>query len=113
MPDYDPNAVKLNHSQKQKTAAKPKTKKPAEVIEEEPVEKITADKKIGNTAYHFAFYHSDTGSELCIVTNGRNEVLVLHKNSKGWQLLQPAKGAVLKREKELIEHAKALYQLRK
>lgn len=111
MPDYDPNSVKLNYLKKQKALAKSKPEKPIEGIEEDIAEDITANKKIGNTEYHFAFYNSDNGSELCLVSNSKNEVLVLQKDGKGWQLLQSAKGAVLKRGKELAEHAEALYQL--
>lgn len=109
VPDYDPNLVKLSYPKKQKGVAKLKPEKIIEDIEEETAEEETADKKIGNTKYHFAFYSSDTWPELCVVSNSKNEVLVLQKHGKRWQLLQPAKGAVLKRGKELAAHAEALY----
>ena len=111
VPDYDPDAAEPDYPEKRKASAKSDTAKPVGDIEEEPDEEITADKKIGNTGYHFTFYNSDTGPGLCVVLNSRNEILVLQKSGKGWQLLQPARAAVLKTKKALIEHAKALYQL--
>jgi len=111
VPDYDPDAAEPDYPKKQRTPAKSEAAKPVDDIEAEPAEQITADKKIGNTAYHFAFYNSHAGPGLCIVSNSRNEILVLQNSVKGWQLLQPARAAVLKTKKALIEHAKALYQL--
>ncbi len=112
VPVFDPEAIKLNYPKSRRIPGKSKREKSFWETEEEPAEEITADKKIGNTEYHFAFYTSDDGSELCVVSNTRNEVLVLEKDGKNWQLLNPIKGAVLRKGKELAEHAKALYQLR-
>lgn len=111
VPDYDPNAVSLNFPKERKAATKSKNGKPFAAIEAAPEEAITADKKIGNTSYHFDFYHSDTGRELCVVTNNKNEALVLQKKGGRWQLLQPAKGAMLKNGQALAAHAEALYKL--
>lgn len=109
VPDYDPGSVRLNTLKKQQGPRKLKQENSGEA--QEPAEAITADKQIGNTTYHFAFYRSTTGPDLCIITNDRNEVLVLQRNKKRWELLKAAKGAVLKKTNELAEHAQALSRL--
>ncbi|MCH5597514.1 hypothetical protein [Niabella ginsengisoli] len=77
-------------------------------IKDEPT-KITADMKVGNRKYHFAFYTSDSGPDLCIISNEKNEVLALQKENNKWIFLKAARSSVLK--KELIAHATALYHL--
>lgn len=108
VPGYDPQKVKLNAPKEKKSklpVRKAKLPEPEITIEEE---EITADKKIGKTFYHFTFYRSDDAPDLCLVTNSRHEVLALEQTGNGWQLLKAAGGAILKKEKELIEHAAAL-----
>lgn len=103
MPGYNASKVKL--PPKQKT-----TKAPEPVIEEEePEEEITADKKIGNTAYHFTFYSSEEEGDLCLVTNEAGEALVLKYDSGEWAMLSPVSKTALKKEEEFINHAAALY----
>ncbi len=107
VPGYDPKKVKLE-APKEKKGSPPakKTKLPEpEVITED---EITADKQIGKTIYHFAFYRSDDAPDLCLITNAKHEVLVLEKTRDKWMLLKAASGAVLKKEKALAEHATAL-----
>ncbi|GAB3416413.1 hypothetical protein [Niabella aquatica] len=111
VPDYDPDSVKLPYSQKRRISIKPPKAEPLDEVEDEPAGEIAADKKLGNTWYHFDLYHSDTGPELCIVYDSKNGVLVLKKNRHGWELLKAAKKVVPEKEKELAEHAEALYKL--
>lgn len=104
LPDYDPSKVKLPPKQKTKKAPEP-------VIEdEEPEEEITADKKIGNTNYHFTFYSSEEESDLCLVTNDKGEAMVLKLEKKEWKILSPISKTVLKKQKEFTDHAAALYE---
>ena len=112
VPGYDPKKVKQNYTKEKKDPPPRKKEKPPEpelIITEE--EEITADKKFGKSLYHFTFYKSDDAPDLCLITNTTHEVLVLEKTNKGWKLLKTVRGAVLKREKEFIEHATALQKL--
>ncbi|WP_300603657.1 hypothetical protein [Niabella sp.] len=111
IPDYDPDSIKLPSPQKEKRPAAVKKDKPANAASRHSAEQPTADKRIGNTGYHFAFYHSDAGPDLCVVTNDRNEVLVLQKHKDHWQLLKAAKGAVLKKADALASHVRALRRI--
>ncbi|ANH80160.1 hypothetical protein A8C56_03410 [Niabella ginsenosidivorans] len=108
VPDYDPDSVKLHAPKRTGVRLKPEKEKVTKDTEEQPAEEITADKEIGNTEYHFAFYSSDNEPDLCVISNARNEVLVLQKNKDRWQLLKALKGSALKKEKELVKYAQAL-----
>ena len=112
VPGYDPQKVKLKPTKERKTpspAKKVKLPKP-EITIAEAEKEITADKKIGKTLYHFRFYRSDDAASLCLITNSKQEVLVLEQTRNTWKLLKAARGIVLKKEKELIEHAAALQE---
>lgn len=112
VPGYDPKKVKLYSAKDRKgpsPAKKAKLPEPEIIVTEE--EEITADQQIGKTIYHFTFYRSDDAPDLCLITNAKHEVLVLEKNRNKWMLLKAATGAILKKEKELIEHATALQEL--
>lgn len=114
VPGYDPKKVKLKFADKKKST--PKSKRdllPATEIfveeEKEDEDDITADKKIGNTSYHFTFYKADDAPDLCLITNSRHEVLVLERSKNEWKLLKTPRGSVLRNEKEFVQHAKALF----
>lgn len=112
VPGYDPKKVKLKPTKERKTpspANKAKLPVPEITIAEEE-EEITADKKIGKTRYHFTFYRSDEAANLCLITNSKQDVLVLEQTRHTWKLLKAARGIVLKKEKELIAHATALQE---
>lgn len=112
VPNYDETKVKLNYPRESKYSNRPGKKLPGNpVIEEAAMEEISADKKIGNTLYHFVFYNSETAPDICIVVNTKNEVAVLQKSAGNWKLLKAATGNLLRKEKEMIEHAKTLYEL--
>lgn len=101
LPDYDQDKIQLPHREKA-------TKRPAPK-KEKPVEEITADKKIGNTNYHFTFYTSDAGDVICLVTDVRGAAVVLQLTGKQWKLLPPAGRSGLKYQKEFAVHSKALF----
>ncbi|MBO9594646.1 MAG: hypothetical protein J7599_17210 [Niabella sp.] len=112
VPGYDPRSIKLPGTEKRKQPAE-SNKHTASRLPGPPEEPPTADKTIGRTTYHFAFYHSDTGPDCCLITNNRNEVLVLQKDNQQWHLLKAARGSILKNKQTLEQHARALSQLRK
>ncbi|MGE9312958.1 hypothetical protein ACLOAU_15020 [Niabella sp. CJ426] len=112
VPGYDPKKVRLNYVKEKNDPTRGKKAKlpePELIITDE--EEITADKKIGRTSYHFRFYKSDHAPDLCLIANTNHEVLILEKTNNKWKLLKAARGAILKREKEFIEHATALQKL--
>ncbi len=102
IPDYDEKKVILNTPRKAKRTI-------ARQPEPEPTEEITADKKIGNTEYHFAYYTSDNEPDICLITSTNSEVFVLKKEKKQWVLQPIPNRSILKKEKEFTGHAKALY----
>ncbi|MCD2421400.1 hypothetical protein LQ567_01405 [Niabella pedocola] len=112
IPGYDPRSIKLPAPEKRKEGAASKKSVAARATGQPPEEPLTADKTIGRIAYRFVFYHSDTGPDCCLVTNDRNEVLVLQKEKNQWQLLKSARGDISKKARALEQHAQALDQLR-
>lgn len=110
VPDYDPSTVKLSHYRKHKERAKSEKDDLIPEIEAER-EVITDAKKIGKTTFHFDLYHSDNGPDLYVISNNKEEVLILQKDGDGWKLLKPVKGVALNNVRQLAEHAKALYAL--
>lgn len=96
IPDYDEKKIVLNT---------PPPKEPEPEIPED----LTADTTISNTEYHFAYYSSDDEPDICLVTSAKSEVIVLKSEGDEWVLLQPIKGATLKKEKQFTDYAKALF----
>lgn len=109
VPGYDPKKVKLNKLSERKTEQPTPKATPLPINEPAP-EEISADTTIGNTSYHFDFYRCDDAPDLCLITNAKQEILVLKKIAGKWQLLKGAGAAALKKEKEMIQHARALEQ---
>jgi hypothetical protein len=107
IPDYDEKKIKFNFPKK----ARNKQVQPEEEQPEE-AEEITADKTIGNTEYHFAFYTSDNEPDICLVTNPDGNVLVLKKDSNDWIILSPVPRSILKKEQNFLQHAKALWDIK-
>lgn len=105
IPDYDESKVVFERPQR-KARQKPLPEPEAEMAEE-----IRADKRIGKTSYHFSFYTSGDDDQICLVTNGEGEVLVLRKQKKVWRMLAPASKAVVKQEAVFAAHAAALYDI--
>lgn len=104
IPEYDERKIKLSPPRKA-------NKKKAEEPEEEPAEEeITADKQIGNTEYHFAFYTSADEPDICLVTSANAEVLVFKRDGDEWVMQTPVKGAASKKKKEFEEYCKVLYE---
>lgn len=105
IPDYDERKVKLPPKNKPKKT----TATPAQAsINEVP----TADKQIGKNEYHFTFYQSDEGPEICLITDEAGDITVLKREKNGWTLLAPLSRIALKNEKAFIDHAAVLYQMK-
>lgn len=109
VPDYDPNAVQLAHLKPSKATRKPAKKIEAPVVEEEP-EVITADLHTGKSTYHFDWYQSETGPDLCIISSEKNEVLVLRNNNGKWTVIKGLRPVTPKVSRALIHHATLLFQ---
>lgn len=99
IPDYDPAKVTLDRQ--------PKKKHREPEPEEEP-EEATPDATIGGVEYHFALYTADDEPDVCVITNGDGEVVVLKKENGKWQLLRAAAKSALKYEGEFVKHVNAL-----
>jgi hypothetical protein len=103
VPDYDERKVKVSH--------KRKTRK-TQIQEAKPViEKPTADKRIDDVDYHFAFYSSDKEPDICLITDRSGTVVVLKHENKQWMLMQSIHRIAAKKQKDMLEHAAILYKL--
>jgi hypothetical protein len=107
IPDYDEKKIKLNTPQKRRTGQKQQEEEPLP----DDIEEITPDKVIGNREYHFAFYTSDNEPDLCLITAANGNVVILQKDGNVWELLRPLDKPALRRKKEFIEHAAALWEI--
>lgn len=110
VPDYDPRKVKLSYPGKGKQQPKSKQIDLIPEMEAEP-EAITNEKKIGKTTFRFELYRSDNGPDLYVISNNKDEALVLQKDGDDWKLLKPVKGVALNNVRQLAAHAKALYTI--
>lgn len=110
VPGYDPSKVKLNYPRERKQPAKHKQEDVTPETEAEP-EAITDEKKIGKTTFHFDLYYSGNGPDLYVISNNKEQVLILQKDGDHWKLLKPVKDVALNNVTQLAAHAKALYML--
>jgi len=108
VPDYDENKVYPERPQKKKRK-KQQQPEAEEIVDAD--EEITADKTIGNAAYHFVFYKSGDEADICLVTNDAGEAAVFQLQGKSWVLLKAIKHTALRRREEFIEHIRALFSL--
>ena len=105
IPDYDEKKVKIPSKEKIKQV---QLKQPKPVVE-----KLTADKNIEDVDYHFIFYTSNKKPDICLVTDESGASLVLRHEKNGWVLLQPINRTSSKTQEALIQHAGALYKLKR
>jgi len=104
IPDYDPSKIVLEPTPRTRSRkAAPPEPEPEEVEEE-----ITADKKIGKTVYHFAFYMAEDEPDICLVTSEAGEVLVLVRRGRRWVALPGAGAGARRHVGDIVEHAEAL-----
>lgn len=74
-----------------------------------PNDPVTADKKIGNNNYHFEFYRSSSDGKICLVSNSKNDALVLLEQPSGWEILSPIGKLNAKLKKIIREHTQILF----
>jgi len=104
VPDYDERKVKVPQKRK---ARKTQMRQPNPAV----IEKPTADKKIDQVDYHFAFYSANKEPDICLITEQSGAAVVLKHENRKWILLNSISRISLKKQKDILEHAEKLYQL--